>query len=117
MARDRCIVMMGRDIGTVVLPDADVKLWVVASALERARRRLAEQLPGTVGLSLAEAETQIQQRDALDAGRPVSPLRRPESAVEIDTGVLTPDQSVERALEVIRRLVMRQTKGEVPDRD
>jgi cytidylate kinase len=116
MARGRCIVMVGRDIGTVVLPDADVKLWIVASPLERARRRLSEHLPGTVGLSLAEAERQIMQRDAQDSSRKVSPLKRPASAVEIDTDLLTPEQCVERALDVIRRVTAREAKGEERDR-
>jgi cytidylate kinase len=108
--------MVGRDIGTVVLPDADVKLWIVASPLERARRRLSEHLPGTVGLSLAEAERQIMQRDAQDSSRKVSPLKRPASAVEIDTDLLTPEQCVERALDVIRRVTAWEAKGEERDR-
>jgi cytidylate kinase len=102
MARARCIVMVGRDIGTVVLPDADVKLWIVATPEERARRRLAEHLPGTAGLTLAEAERQIMERDALDTERPVSPLARPEGATEIDTDRLTPEQCVELALDLVR---------------
>lgn len=102
MARDRCIVMVGRDIGTVVLPDADVKLWIVATTGERARRRLAEHLPGTAGLTLAEAERQIVERDALDTGRAVSPLVRPQGAVEIDTDRLSPEQCVEAAVELVR---------------
>jgi CMP/dCMP kinase len=111
MARGRCIVMVGRDIGTVVLPDADVKLWIVAATEERARRRLAEHLPGTAGLTLAEAERQIMERDALDTGRIVSPLVRPEGAVEIDTGHLSPEQCVEAALELVRRAT--RTEGRV----
>lgn len=116
MASGRCMVMMGRDIGTIVLPDADVKLWVFASPRERARRRLAENLPGTAGLSIAEAERQIVQRDALDAGREASPLKRPDSAVDINTGLLSPQQSVEQALEVIRGVAALEVKGEERNR-
>lgn len=96
-----CIVMVGRDIGTVVLPDADVKLWIVASPGERARRRLQEHLPGAAGLSLAETEARIRARDALDAGRLMSPLRRPGGAVDIDTDGQTPAQSIRLALNAI----------------
>jgi cytidylate kinase len=102
MARGRCIVMVGRDIGTVVLPDAEVKLWIVASAAERARRRLAEHLPGMSGLTLAEAERRIVERDALDTRRDISPLKKPENAVEVDTGSLTPAESLTCALEAVR---------------
>lgn len=116
MALGRCIVMVGRDIGTVVLPDADVKLWIVASPAERARRRLAEHLPGTSGLSLAEAERQIMERDAQDTGRSVSPLKRPEPAIEIDTGLLTPEQCVEQALDVVRDIAGHAVKGEERNR-
>lgn len=116
MARGRCVVMVGRDIGTVVLPDADVKLWIVASPGERARRRLSEHLPGTAGVSLAEAEKQIMERDAKDSGRHLSPLKRPMSAIEIDTDLLTPEECVERALDVVRRVAAQEAKGEGRDR-
>lgn len=102
MARGRCIVMVGRDIGTVVLPDAQVKLWVVASPGERARRRLAEHLPGTSGLTLAEAERQIMERDALDTGRIISPLLKPVDAVEVDTDALSPEECLALALRLVR---------------
>lgn len=107
MACGRCIVMVGRDIGTIVLPDADVKLWVVASPAERARRRLAEGLSGSSGLSLAQAEKQIVERDARDANREVSPLKRPAGAIEIDTDILTPEQCVERAMAAVQQVLGR----------
>lgn len=111
MASGGCIVMVGRDIGTVVLPDADLKLWIVASPVERARRRLAEHLPGGSHLTLAEAERQIMERDAQDTGRAVSPLRRPQDAAEIDTGRLSPSECVQRALELLRLASQREGRA------
>ena len=103
LARDRCVIMVGRDIGTVVLTDAPVKLWIVASAEERARRRLAEHLPGSAGVSMEEAVRQIVARDAQDAGREISPLKRPDGAIDIDTDHLSPAESVRAALLAIQK--------------
>jgi cytidylate kinase len=111
LARDRCVVMVGRDIGTVVLPNADVKLWVTASAHERARRRLAERLPGATRLTLAEAEEQMMERDAQDAERKASPLKRPEGAIDIDTELLTPEECVQLALQLVRRAAFEELRS------
>lgn len=103
LARAGCIVMVGRDIGTIVLPDAAVKLWVTASAAERARRRLAEQLPGSAGVGEAEMISRIELRDAQDAGRPVAPLRRPPDALDIVTDAAGPEESVRTAVQAVDR--------------
>jgi cytidylate kinase len=99
LAYDRCIVVVGRDIGTRVLPHAPVKLWVTASAEERARRRLAEQ-----GGEASEEEMvlRIRARDRYDATRAVSPLRRASDAVVIETDRLSPEQALATALAVVR---------------
>lgn len=105
IAAGRCVVMVGRDIGTVVLQDASVKLWVTASAAERARRRLEERLPGSSQVSAAEMVHRIMERDALDSGRAISPLRRAAGAIEIETDNLSPEQALGRAMEAVARML------------
>ncbi len=84
-------VMVGRDIGTVVLPDATLKVFLVADPEVRAARRAAEMgEPGRAEEYLAE----IQRRDELDSGRALAPLRMPDDAMVIDTGRLDVDASV-----------------------
>ncbi len=95
-------VLDGRDIGTVVCPDAPVKLFVTADPEARARRRWLER--GQVG-SLAEVEAELRARDAQDAGRDVAPLRPADGAVTIDTTALDADAVFARAMEVVRRAV------------
>jgi cytidylate kinase len=95
------VVLEGRDTGTVVCPEADVKFYLVASVEERARRRYAE-LRGRGGAAdLASVRAEILTRDEQDTGRALAPLRRAADAVEIDTTALTIDQVVDRMLDVI----------------
>ena len=77
-------VLEGRDIGTVVAPDAVLKVFLVASEEERARRRLAQDRPGT-SQTLSETQAAIRRRDALDSGRAMSPLVAAPDAVVLDT--------------------------------
>jgi cytidylate kinase len=112
VAHRGCIVVIGRDIGTVVLPDAPVKLWITASPAERARRRLAEALPGSRRLTENEMEARIVQRDERDAGRAVSPLRQASDAVPISTDGLSPEETVLEALTVVRRALGADLAGE-----
>jgi cytidylate kinase len=102
IANERCIVMMGRDIGTVVLPKALVKLWITASSEERARRRLNEGLIGSAELDAVQMETRIAIRDSVDSGRAVSPLLRAPDAVAILTDGMNPEAVFEAALAVVR---------------
>lgn len=97
------VVMEGRDIQTVVLPDADVKVFLSASVEERARRRFAEMPPGSA--TLAEVEANIRDRDARDSSRAIAPLKPAADAVVIDTDPLTVEEVVERvvALAAARR--------------
>lgn len=91
------IVMDGRDIGTTVLPAAPVKVFLVASAHERARRRfLDNQARGIAGGSVAELQKAIELRDQKDASRKVSPLVQAADAIRLDTTHLTIDQVVEK---------------------
>ena len=101
-AREGGVVMDGRDIGTVVFPDAEVKVFLVADAGERARRRLLERglTPDACGL---RAETDaLVSRDARDAGREVAPLRPAEDAVELDTTGLGFAEQVRRVVALVR---------------
>lgn len=79
------VVVDGRDIGTVVFPDADLKVFLTASPEARARRRLLQRGDGVEPAALARETTLLAQRDAADASRAVAPLRRPPDAVELDT--------------------------------
>jgi cytidylate kinase len=99
--------MVGRDIGTEVLPRAQVKLWVSASPEERARRRLAEHLSGADAVSEREMLHAIQVRDALDASRPISPLRRAPDAIVVETDRLTPAEALDTALAAVDAAVSR----------
>jgi cytidylate kinase len=90
-------ILEGRDIGTVVFPDADVKFFLTATPDERAHRRLAElKASGKPTPTFEELRAQIQERDAADAGRSVAPMRRAEDAIEIDTSSMSLEQVVSR---------------------
>ena len=82
----------GRDIGTVVFPDASAKLFVTASVEERARRRYLELHGRGIAADPAQVEAEIRARDAQDASRPVAPLRPAEDAKVIDSSALSIDE-------------------------
>ncbi|MFD9379910.1 (d)CMP kinase [Streptomyces sp. NPDC059999] len=88
------IVVEGRDIGTTVLPDADLKVFLTASAEARAARRSGE-LRGKEAVDLAATKEALIKRDAADSGRKTSPLAKADDAVEVDTTELTLDQVIE----------------------
>jgi len=102
IARRGCIVMDGRDIGTVVMPDADWKIFLHASVEERARRRLRELRRNGHDVDLQELAEQIRQRDHFDSTRAISPLRKAEDAVEVDTTHLNIEEVVARVLAIIK---------------
>ena len=105
LARRQSVIMDGRDIGTVVLPQAEVKIFLTAAAEERARRRWKEYqekgLPDSYEAILAD----VIQRDEQDKNRPIAPLRQAEDAVLLDTTGLNFAQSVEKVKEIIRERV------------
>lgn len=102
MAQEGGVVMDGRDIGTVVLPDAELKIFLTASVKERSKRRWMELKAKGVEVDLEELEEQIRKRDQLDSNREVDPLRQANDAILIDTTTLSitevTDQIVELAL-------------------
>ena len=101
VAADGPIVMVGRDIGTVVLVNADLKVFLQASVGERAKRRHAEWVGTDKETSLEAVEAALKERDYIDSHRAASPLRPAEDAVAIDTDGMGIDQVVERILELV----------------
>ncbi|MBD5298635.1 MAG: (d)CMP kinase [Bacteroides sp.] len=100
--KERGIVMDGRDIGTTVFPDAELKVFVGASAEERARRRYKELLDKGEKVSFEEVYANVVERDRIDSTREVSPLRKADDAIELDNGDMTPEQQMEWLLERFR---------------
>jgi cytidylate kinase len=96
-------VLDGRDIGTVIAPDADFKFWVDASVEERSRRRYLELSGMGEGVTPESVLAQLKERDARDAQRKDAPSKPADNALHIDTTKLTPDETVERALRIIAR--------------
>lgn len=96
------VVMDGRDIGTTVLPQAAVKIFMVASAQERAKRRYAENMTKGIQTPLATLQAEIELRDQKDSTRAVSPLRKAADAIEIDTTQLTIEQVVAEILTIAK---------------
>ncbi|MEZ4767182.1 MAG: (d)CMP kinase [Caldilineales bacterium] len=92
------IVMVGRDIGTVVLPDAGLKVFLVASAEERARRRWLEEQTRGGSRTLDEVLAEIRRRDQIDSTRPIAPLRPAEGAIVVDSTGLNPHEVVDEIL-------------------
>lgn len=96
------VVMEGRDIGTVVFPDAEVKVFMVANPMARAERRHRELADRGEDVSLDAVADEIAARDARDSQRAVAPLRPAEDAVTLDTTRLSIDEQVERVLALVR---------------
>lgn len=104
IAAEGGIVMDGRDIGTTVLPNAPVKIFMVATAHERARRRFLEnKQKGITTTSLEELQKAIELRDQKDSTRKVSPLTQADDAIRLDTTNLTIDQVVEEISKIIKK--------------
>ena len=101
MAKTTSVVMDGRDIGTVVLPNAEVKIYLNAAVEERARRRLKDFIAQGRNDTLEEVIEQIKIRDHNDMTRDYNPLRKAEGAVEIDTTGMTVDEAAEAVLKIV----------------
>ncbi len=105
--KNNCVVMEGRDIGTVVFPDAEVKIFLTASIDERARRRTKEYEEKGVKVLLEEIKDNIQQRDKLDSTRDVSPLVKASDAVVVDTSNVSIQEQVEIILTLVQEVAQR----------
>lgn len=102
IARPGRIIMDGRDIGTVVMPDADWKFFLQATVEERARRRRLQLQKAGFEVEQTKLEEQIRRRDFLDSTRAVSPLQKAEDAIELDTTCLAIGEVVETLLRFVR---------------
>lgn len=100
LAEKENVIMDGRDIGTCVLPNADVKIYLTASAAERARRRYKEQTERGDDCDIKEVERDIIARDEQDMNREVAPLRQAEDAVLVDSSDMTIDQVVDEIIRI-----------------
>jgi cytidylate kinase len=102
LGADGGVVLEGRDIGTVVFPDAELKIFLVADASVRAERRQLEFEHMGTHIPLNELRQQIEERDKRDRERAISPLRKAEDAIELDTTDLTIEAQVERVYELAK---------------
>jgi cytidylate kinase len=106
LAEEKGYIVDGRDIGTVVLKDAEVKIYLTASAHARALRRLKQNLENGISTSdLETIEKEIEARDYQDMHREISPLTKAEDAVEIDSSDLTIEEVVDRAYALAARFL------------
>lgn len=97
------VVMDGRDIGTHVLPNAEVKIFMLASVEERAKRRHKENLEKGFSSDLEKLKEEIALRDKMDSEREVAPLTKADGAIEFDTTSLTKEEVVQKMLEIIEK--------------
>lgn len=102
MAQHGGVVMDGRDIGTQVLPNAEVKIFMLASVEERALRRHKENIAKGFSSELEELKKEIALRDKMDSEREISPLTKAEGATEVDTTSMTKDEVVETIFEIVQ---------------
>lgn len=100
------IVMDGRDIGSVVFPDAELKIFMTADPEIRVQRRLKELQVKNPGITIDEVRTNLASRDHIDSTRAISPLRKPEDAVVLDNSFLSPEQQLELALKWSHEKIM-----------
>lgn len=100
------VIMDGRDIGTFVLPNAEIKVYLTASVATRAARRYAEQKEKGIACTLQEIAEDIEKRDYRDMHREIAPLKKADDAVEVDTS----DMTIEEVVETIEKMIKEQEK-------
>ena len=105
MARQNSVIMDGRDIGTVVLPDADVKIYLDAGVEERARRRVGELVAKGETPDFEEIKKMIIERDHNDMNREHSPLRRADDAISLDSTSMTIEEVQQAILDIVAERV------------
>ncbi len=106
IAQDENVIMDGRDIGTVVLPSATLKVYQVASPLARAIRRQKENVEkGISNSTVEEIQKEIERRDYIDSHRENSPLRKADDAIELDTSDLTIEEEVDAIIKLFRKRI------------
>ena len=105
IGEQKAIVMDGRDIGTVVFPHAEVKIFMTADSSVRVERRFRELFEKNPNVTLEEVKNNIEMRDYMDSHREVSPLRKADDAVELDNTNLTEKEQLEFALKLVKRKI------------
>jgi cytidylate kinase len=104
IGRNKGIVMDGRDIGTTVFPDAEVKIFMVADEAVRVERRFREMFDKNPNISLDEIKSNIEMRDYIDSHRDVSPLRKADDAIELDNTNLSEKEQLDFALKLVKKI-------------
>lgn len=103
MGKDKGIVMDGRDIGTTVFPNAEIKIFMIADEAVRVQRRFSEMFEKNPNITLDEIKSNIEMRDYIDSHREVSPLRKAKDAIELDNTNLTEKEQLDFALKLFRK--------------
>jgi cytidylate kinase len=105
MGKNKAIVMDGRDIGTVVFPDAELKIFMTASSQTRAKRRFDELQQKGDTVSFEEVLRNVEERDYIDTHRSDSPLVKAENAIEIDNSFLTREQQYQKVMDLVNAIL------------
>ncbi len=108
MANNKNLVVEGRDTTTVVFPNADLKIFLTADIKERAKRRYLEYKEKGEDVTLESVEESIKRRDKIDSGREISPLKKADDAIELDTTNLTINQEIENIIKDLKELENKQ---------
>jgi CMP/dCMP kinase len=102
LGKDKGIVMDGRDIGTIVFPDAELKIFMTADNAVRVERRFRELYAKNPNITIDEVKSNLEMRDYIDSHREVSPLRKADDAILLDNTHLTEEEQLARALDLVR---------------
>lgn len=105
MGKKRGIVMDGRDIGTVVFPDAELKIFMTADNTVRVERRFKELYEKNPNITIEEVKTNLELRDYIDSHREVSPLRKADDAIVLDNTNLTEKEQLQKALKLVHQVI------------
>lgn len=105
MAEKVSVVMDGRDIGTYVLPNADVKIFQIASVEERAKRRYKENVEKGIACTYEDIVADVEKRDRIDSSRAFAPLRPAEDSIKLDTSKMSIEESVNAVLDIIKEKI------------
>lgn len=103
--KNKAVIMDGRDIGTVIFPDAELKIFVTADLDIRAERRVLELNERGIDISIEEVKSNLEKRDDIDSSRQTSPLKKADDAIELDTSNLTREEQLDRALNFVEQVV------------
>ena len=103
MAKGGGVILDGRDIGTVVLPEAELKIYQVASVETRAKRRYKENIEKGIECDYDEMKAEIAKRDAQDMNREVSPLKKADDAIELDTSNMSLEEVVAHVMDLVEK--------------